>query len=56
MLEIALDPPPGAVAYRLRVLARLRAPDDLSAAGAVSVRLSAPFGRPPTYPVTQLLP
>jgi hypothetical protein len=56
VLEIALDPPPGAVAYRLRVLARLRAPDDLSAAGAVSVRLSAPFGRPPTYPVTQLLP
>lgn len=55
-LEIALDPPPGAVAYRLRVLARLRAPDELSAAGAVSVRLSAPFGRPPTYPVTQLLP
>lgn len=56
VLEIALDPPPGAVAYRLRVLARLRAPDELSGADAVSVRLSTPFGRPATYPVTRLLP
>jgi len=55
-LEIALDPPPGAVAYRLRVLARLRGPNELSAADAISVRLSPPVGRPPTYPVTQLLP
>lgn len=55
-LEIALDPPPGAVAYRLRVLARLRAPDELSAADAVGVRLSTPFGRPPSSPMTQLLP
>jgi hypothetical protein len=55
-LEIGLDPPPGAVAYRLRVLARLRAPDELSAVDAVSVRLSTPFSRPPTYPVTRLLP
>src|SRR6266480_6328171 len=42
-LEIGLDPPPGAVAYRLRVLARLRAREELSVADAVSVRLSAPF-------------
>jgi hypothetical protein len=55
-LEIGLDPPPGAVAYRLRVLARLRAPEELSAADAVSVRLSTPFSRPPTHPVTRLLP
>ena len=31
-LEITLDPPPGAAAYRVRVLARLRSPDALSAA------------------------
>ncbi len=55
-LEIGLDPPPGAVAYRLRVLARLRAREELSVADAVSVRLSAPFSRPPAYPVTRLLP
>ena len=55
-LEIALDPPPGAVAYRVRVLARLRTPDALSAADAVRVDLSAPYRIPSEIPVTRLLP
>jgi hypothetical protein len=55
-LEIALDPPAGAVAYRLRVLARLRVPEALSAADAVRVTLSAPFLRPAAFPPTRLLP
>jgi hypothetical protein len=42
-LEVALDPPAGAVAYRVRVLARLRTPAALSAPEAVKVILSAPF-------------
>jgi len=54
--EIALDPPPGAVAYRVRVLARLLPPAELSAGNAVRVRLSAPFSRPGRYPMTRLLP
>jgi len=54
--EIALDPPPGAVAYRVRVLARLRTPDGLSAADAVRVDLSAPYGIPSDIPLTRLLP
>jgi hypothetical protein len=56
ILEIALDPPPGAVAYRVRVLARLRAPGLLSDQDAVRVRLSPLFSRPPTHPMTRLLP
>jgi len=55
-LEIPLDPPPGAIAYRVRVLARLRAPDAISADGAVRVLLAASPRRPPGYPETQLLP
>jgi hypothetical protein len=55
-LEVALDPPPGAVAYRLRVLARLRSPDALSAADAVRVDLSAPYRIPSEIPATRLLP
>lgn len=55
-LEVALDPPPGAVAYRVRVLARLRAPDALSTADAVRATLSTPFFRTTSYPATQLLP
>ena len=55
-LEVALDPPPGAVAYRVRVLARLRTPDALSAADAVTVTLSAPYLRPARVPPTRLLP
>ena len=55
-LEVALDPPAGAVAYRVRVLARLRAPDALSAADAVTVTLSAPYVRPAGVPPTRLLP
>jgi len=54
--EIALDPPPGAVAYRVRVLARLRTPDGLSAADAVRVDLAAPYRIPSEIPVTRLLP
>jgi hypothetical protein len=55
-LEIALDPPPGAVAYRLRVLARLHTPEAVSAADAVRLVLSAPFRIPSEIPVTRLLP
>jgi hypothetical protein len=55
-LEVALDPPAGAVAYRIRVLARLRTPDALSAADAVTVTLSAPYRLPTGFPPTRLLP
>jgi hypothetical protein len=55
-LEVALDPPAGAVAYRVRVLARLRVPQGLSAIDAVRVILSAPFMRPEAFPATRLLP
>jgi hypothetical protein len=55
-LEIALDPPPGAVAYRLRVLARLRAPDAISSADAVRASLSPAYPRPAPFPLTRLLP
>ena len=55
-LEVALDPPAGAVAYRVRVLARLRTPAAFSAPDAVTVTLSAPFLRPAGVPPTRLLP
>ena len=55
-LEVALDPPAGAVAYRVRVLARLATPQALSAADAVRVTLSAPFALPAGFPATRLLP
>jgi len=40
LLFVALDPPPGAVAYRVRVLARLRAGAERSQDGAIRARLS----------------
>jgi hypothetical protein len=55
-LEVMLDPPPGAVAYRLRVLARLGAPDAVSASDAIRVELSAPYRIASEIPVTRLLP
>jgi hypothetical protein len=55
-LALALDPPPGAVAYRVRVLARLREPDALSAADAIRIELSAPYSIPAQIPATRLLP
>jgi len=55
-LEFALDPPPRAVAYRVRVLARLHSPQALSAPDAVKVTLSAPNLRPAGVPATRLLP
>ena len=55
-LEVALDPPAGAVAYRVRVLARLRTPEALSAPDAVRVTLSQPFLRAVGVPATRLLP
>jgi hypothetical protein len=55
-VEVTLDPPPGAVAYRLRVLARLRTPEALSAADAVRATLSLPFSWPAAIPSTRLLP
>jgi hypothetical protein len=55
-LEVALDPPAGAVAYRVRVLARLRTPEGLSAPDAVRVTLSQPFLRAVGFPATRLLP
>jgi hypothetical protein len=55
-LEVALDPPVGAVAYRVRILARLRTPQALSAADAVTATLSAPYVRSTVFPPTRLLP
>ncbi|MEK6224731.1 MAG: hypothetical protein AABM40_00390 [Chloroflexota bacterium] len=55
-LEVALDPPAGAVAYRVRVLARLRTPAALSAADAIRVNVSAPYRLAPDIPATRLLP
>ena len=55
-LEIPLDPPVGAVAYRIRVLARLRRPDALSAPDAIRVSLARTTGRLSGYPPTRLLP
>jgi hypothetical protein len=55
-LEVALDPPAGAVAYRVRVLARLRTPAALSAPDAVKVILSAPFSWLAGFAPTRLLP
>lgn len=56
VLEVALDPPAGAVAYRVRVLARLRTPEALSTADAIRVSVSAPHRVAPAIPVTRLLP
>jgi hypothetical protein len=55
-LEVILDPPPGAVAYRVRVLARLVEPGALSTSDAIRARLSSPVARPPLFPLTRLLP
>ena len=54
--EVTLDPPAGAVAYKVRVLARLRTPEALSGTDAVRITLSAPFLRPAGVPSTRLLP
>jgi hypothetical protein len=40
VLFVALDPPPGAVAYRVRVLARLRAGADRSRADAIQAQVA----------------
>ena len=53
---VALDPPVGAIAYRLRVLARLRSPAALSASDAVRVALSSPFSWLAGFPPIRLLP
>jgi hypothetical protein len=55
-LEVILDPPPGALAYRVRVLARLVEPRAVSVPEAIRVRLSSPVARPPLFPLTRLLP
>ena len=55
-LEVVLNPPPGAVAYRLRVLARLRRSDALSAPDAIHVTLSAPHALNAELPPIRLLP
>ena len=55
-LEVVLDPPAGAVAYRLRVLARLRSPDALSAADAIRVKVSEPYRITRDIPEVRLLP
>jgi hypothetical protein len=54
--EVALDPPDRAVAYRIRVLARLRASQAVSSPEAVRATLSAPFYRLTGPPLTRLLP
>jgi hypothetical protein len=53
-LEITLDPPPRAVAYRIRVLARLRSPDALSRPDAIRAVLGE-LRPSPRYPQTRLL-
>src|SRR5258706_6489894 len=40
VLFVPLDPPPGAVAYRVRVLARLRAAADQSSDDAITARIT----------------
>ena len=40
LLLVALDPPPGAVAYRVRVLARLRAGGERSSRDAIQARVT----------------
>jgi hypothetical protein len=55
-VEVALDPPAGAVAYRLRVLARLRAPAALSAPDAIRATFSGAFSWRAVIPPTRLLP
>lgn len=55
-VEVALDPPAGAVAYRLRVLARLRVPEALSAPDAVRVTFSPSVSWSSGVPSTRLLP
>jgi hypothetical protein len=40
LVGVTLDPPPGAVAFRIRVLARLRDPDDRSSDDAVRARVT----------------
>jgi hypothetical protein len=53
-MTVTLDPPDGAVAYRLRVLARLRAPAVASDPAAIRVSI-APLA-PSGYPAEHLLP
>jgi hypothetical protein len=55
-LELALDPPSGAVAYRLRVLGRLGAERGLSTPDAIRVDLSETYRIASETPVTRLLP
>jgi hypothetical protein len=55
-LEVALDPPAGAVAYRVRVLARLRAPEALSSADAIHVNVSQLYRITREIPESRLLP
>src|SRR6185295_7545789 len=40
VLFVPLDPPPGAVAYRIRVLARLRPGAERSSDGAITARVT----------------
>lgn len=55
-LEVALDPPPSAVAYRIRVLARLHMPQALSAPDAIRVDVSEPHRIIRDIPEVRLLP
>ena len=54
-LEVPLDPPRGAVAYRVRVLARLTVASGVTSAGAVRATIGAPVLRS-DVPDTRLLP
>jgi hypothetical protein len=54
--DVTLDPPAGAVAYRVRVLARLTSPGAFSASDAIRALLSAPFPSEHSRPPTRLLP
>jgi hypothetical protein len=52
------DPPPGAVAYRIRVLARLTAPSGRSSDDAITavLRIAPPGVRPLGPVLSRLLP
>lgn len=54
-LDVPLDPPAGAIAYRVRVLARLVTPTAVSLPDAVRADLAAPALRRTGAPRTRLL-
>jgi hypothetical protein len=56
VLVVRLDPPPDALAYRLRVLARLVPGADRSRAGAIEARIARPRAGQGGALLSRLLP